>query len=395
MHRCRLLWYSAAFVWAQANAPRRAWRAPCAGGSSTRRGSSSGATRPTRRSRLLRRDPHLAQGDESRLPGLLGRFLDRDRAQAKGWSAAAAGTTTSAWPPGLDPADRCLRVWSRSSESTPCTVDLGAAGHVQREQLWPSCVCAALVLSSGPSWRSRGRFAGTAGGSTRWSCSGCISALALGIGVGLVPPASRLPGVPAHGRLPATRQLTWRDGADLRRADRRDLHGLRRVLLRVAALLLAELIAIRGRRLFAIARLSIYESNRRMWAPWVVITVFLLVLAFTALVPPASPRRRDGPALRRHAQPALLGALDGDGHDPDTALAADGHPAADDLHGRLQAGAAARADLGPDDRLHGAGDRAGRRSSAGSACSTSGAPSAPTITNDRRGCAQGQEREAG
>ena len=64
------------------------------------------------------------------------------------------------------------------------------------------------------------------------------------------------------------------------------------VLARVAVLLLIELFAIRGRRLYSIARLSIYESNRRMWAPWVVITVFLLVLAFTHwfLQPPRSPR---------------------------------------------------------------------------------------------------------
>ena len=41
------------------------------------------------------------------------------------------------------------------------------------------------------------------------------------------------------------------------------------------------MVAVRGRRLYAIARLSVYEANRRMWAPWVVITVFLLVLAFT------------------------------------------------------------------------------------------------------------------
>ena len=40
-------------------------------------------------------------------------------------------------------------------------------------------------------------------------------------------------------------------------------------------------VPVRGRRLYSIARLSIYESNRKMWAPWVVITVFLLVLAFT------------------------------------------------------------------------------------------------------------------
>ena len=40
---------------------------------------------------------------------------------------------------------------------------------------------------------------------------------------------------------------------------------------------------------------------------------------------------------------------------------ADRHPAADDLHGRLEAGPPARADLGPDDRLHGARDGPGRR----------------------------------
>jgi hypothetical protein len=53
------------------------------------------------------------------------------------------------------------------------------------------------------------------------------------------------------------------------------------VLARIAVLVLIELIAIRGRRLHSIARLSIYEANRRMWAPWVVLSVFLLVLAFT------------------------------------------------------------------------------------------------------------------
>ena len=127
------------------------------------------------------------------------------------------------------------------------------------------------------------------------------------------------------------------------------------------SLLLPELFAVRGRRLYAIARLSIYESNRRMWAPWVVITVFLLVLAFTHwfLQP---PRPAEMGRLYVGTLSLLCSVLlDGDGHDPDAALPADGHPAADDLHGRLQAGAAARADLGPDDRLHGAGDRAGRR----------------------------------
>jgi len=60
------------------------------------------------------------------------------------------------------------------------------------------------------------------------------------------------------------------------------------VLARVVGLVLAEVSAVRRRRLYAIGRNSVIESNRRMWAPWVVITVFFVVLAFTHwfLVPP-------------------------------------------------------------------------------------------------------------
>jgi len=79
------------------------------------------------------------------------------------------------------------------------------------------------------------------------------------------------------GRVP---QLTWRDGL---------IYGARMsatymgyiVFARVVAFCLVEFAALRGRRLYAIARLSVAEANRRMWAPWVVISVFLLVLAFT------------------------------------------------------------------------------------------------------------------
>ncbi len=53
------------------------------------------------------------------------------------------------------------------------------------------------------------------------------------------------------------------------------------VFLRVAGQFLAEVVQGRPRRLYAIARLSVHEATRRMWAPWVVLTVFLLVLAFT------------------------------------------------------------------------------------------------------------------
>ena len=74
--------------------------------------------------------------------------------------------------------------------------------------------------------------------------------------------------------------LSWREGV---------LYGSRMgmtymgyvVGLRMLGLMLVELVAVRSRRLYSIARLSIYEANRRMWAPWVVITVFLVVLAFT------------------------------------------------------------------------------------------------------------------
>jgi ABC-type transport system involved in multi-copper enzyme maturation permease subunit len=53
------------------------------------------------------------------------------------------------------------------------------------------------------------------------------------------------------------------------------------VLARLTTLVGAEVLAIRPRRLYAIAKLSIVEANRRMWAPWVVLTVFGVILAFT------------------------------------------------------------------------------------------------------------------
>ncbi len=77
-----------------------------------------------------------------------------------------------------------------------------------------------------------------------------------------------------------TSAITWREGL---------IYGARMsatfmgyvVFARVVAFFLVEFAALRGRRLYAIARLSVAEANRRMWAPWVVVTVFLLVLAFT------------------------------------------------------------------------------------------------------------------
>jgi hypothetical protein len=78
----------------------------------------------------------------------------------------------------------------------------------------------------------------------------------------------------------ANTKMTWIDGLT---------YGLRMgftfmgyvIFLRIAGQTIYEAVQCRGRRLFAIGRLSVHEANRRMWAPWVVITVFLLVLAFT------------------------------------------------------------------------------------------------------------------
>ncbi len=120
---------------------------------------------------------------------------------------------------------------------------------------------------------------------------GAHLALAFGLGIGLfiqqqgfliyiLALSGGLPNDPAKVQGGRSSRLSWREGL---------LYGVRMgmtymgyvVALRILGLVLLELVAIRWRRLYSIARLSIYEANRRMWAPWVVITVFLLVLAFT------------------------------------------------------------------------------------------------------------------
>jgi hypothetical protein len=53
------------------------------------------------------------------------------------------------------------------------------------------------------------------------------------------------------------------------------------VLVNVFFMLVPELIALRARRLLAIAQLTMVESTRKMWAPWVVIVIFGVILAFT------------------------------------------------------------------------------------------------------------------
>jgi hypothetical protein len=75
-------------------------------------------------------------------------------------------------------------------------------------------------------------------------------------------------------------QTTWRDGVVFGARLGMTYMGYV-VLIRAAIAFLGELFAVRGRRLYSIARLGLYEANRKMWAPWVVVIVFGLVLAFT------------------------------------------------------------------------------------------------------------------
>jgi hypothetical protein len=82
-------------------------------------------------------------------------------------------------------------------------------------------------------------------------------------------------------------KITWRDGIVFGARLSATYMGYV-VMVRIFASLLGELLSLRARRLYSIAKLSIFEANRRNRAPWVVIIVFVLVLAFTHwfLVPP-------------------------------------------------------------------------------------------------------------
>ncbi len=63
------------------------------------------------------------------------------------------------------------------------------------------------------------------------------------------------------------------------------------VLAKVLWLLIPEMLASRPRRLYAIAKQSVTEATRRMWAPWVVIVLFAVILAFTHWFLPAPLQR--------------------------------------------------------------------------------------------------------
>ncbi len=146
--------------------------------------------------------------------------------------------------------------------------------------LWIACVVMIAIWVEMAIWRTIRHKGGVFDGIMLG-----LSHLALGAGLGL--------GIWMHLEgyllylliifnqyIPANTKMTWVDGLT---------YGLRMgftfmgyvIFLRIAGQTLYEAAQCRGRRLFAIGRLSVHEANRRMWAPWVVITVFLLVLAFT------------------------------------------------------------------------------------------------------------------
>ena len=121
-------------------------------------------------------------------------------------------------------------------------------------------------------WKTIGPFGKAA---DRLVLVGLGVAFALGVGVGVTMVRLGL-----FQQIPGAPETTWRDGL---------VYGARLsvtymgfvVLARLVSLLLGELFSVRARRLYAIARVTLYESNRKMWAPWVVLIVFGMVLAFT------------------------------------------------------------------------------------------------------------------
>ena len=151
----------------------------------------------------------------------------------------------------------------------------------------------------------------------RWDSmvlAGIHVALLLGVGVGFALEYYITKSAIAQGIQPDLLP-TWRDAWSSAPGSAPRIMGYV-VLARVVGLVLAEVSAVRRRRLYAIGRNSVIESNRRMWAPWVVITVFFVVLAFTHwfLVPPRPAEM--GQALRRDPPAALLAPADGDDHPP-------------------------------------------------------------------------------
>ncbi|WP_406693423.1 hypothetical protein V5E97_20575 [Singulisphaera sp. Ch08] len=143
-----------------------------------------------------------------------------------------------------------------------------------------SCGVVIFLWIESALWRTIGKL-GRAGDLA--VLAGVHVALLLGLGVGLILQRASLSMPAIDGQTTAT----WQEGISYGARLSATYMGYV-VLLRVLAIVFREVIAVRFRRIYSIALLTVTESNRRMWAPYVVITVFLVVLAFTHwfLTPP-------------------------------------------------------------------------------------------------------------
>ena len=136
------------------------------------------------------------------------------------------------------------------------------------------------------------------------------------------------------------------------------------VLLRVLGLMAGEVASVRFRRLYSIGWQSVVEATRVARAPYVVVAVFVVILAFTHWFLRAQEREAEISQMFVGALTLpLLAPLGVDDHLHGPAGDAPRHHEPDDLHRRHQARPPPGADLGPPARVHGPGhvpDRAVR-----------------------------------
>lgn len=169
-------------------------------------------------------------------------------------------------------------------ETTGRIRPLSARGVAAGTILALACGAVILLWTERAVWTSIRRFGRV---SDALVLAGIHLAVALGIGVAYVLIGSQVAASQGMDRLarPPLVQVAV-DGVRLGAS----YMGLV-VLIKVFWLLVPELLALRPRRLYAIARLGVAEATRKMWAPWVVIFLFVVILAFTHWFLPAPQQR--------------------------------------------------------------------------------------------------------
>ena len=268
-----------------------------------RRGCPASSGRPI--STWLGRDPDLAQGRQPPLPGGLG----------PSW--LVTGIKERYRP---RPLVRLSRRWPRVSDAAHRPAPgprVGPARPVYYDRGSIRSACAALSLAlllyavwveiglwhDDPALRPMAR--------RRSFCSVIHLALGLGLAAGIYLSSRAFWLYRSRLTIHTPDPFYLAGRARLRSADRPDVHGISSSFAGPAVCVLASCSLVRGRRLYSIARLSIYEANRQDVGALGRHHGFPARAGVHALVPPAAARRRDGPAVRGHAHAALLGAADG------------------------------------------------------------------------------------